>query len=171
MRGKLPIAIEQPENRKRELALRIALITRQMSLRFDQSVEGLSVTRAQWRAIAAVARQPGATQRTIATLLKVTEVTAGRLIDRLCIDGYLERREDPGDRRAHCIFVTPSAQPVLDRLSIIAKTHEEETFAGLSEEELESLEAVLEKISHNLSGVQSWPEPKKAARVRETVTT
>ncbi len=164
------IATDPPENRKRELALKIAVIARQLSLRFDQSVEGLSVTRAQWRVIAAVSRHPGATQRTLATILKVTEVTAGRLIDRLCMDGYLERREDPGDRRAHCIFVTSTARPVLDMLGEIARQHEEETFAGLSETEIDLLEGMLERISHNLAGAQSWPEPKKATRLREALS-
>ena len=101
--------------------------------------------------IAAVARNPGATQRSIASILEVREVTAGRLIDRLCADGYLERRENPSDRRAYCVYLTPASQPMLDLLSQVANEHEGHIFAGFTAEELAQLDALLDKVASNLS--------------------
>ena len=127
------------------------MIARQLRLRFDQGVKLDDVTRAEWMLIAAVARIPGATQRTIAAALEVTEVTAGRLIDRLCAHGYLERRENPNDRRGYRIYLTPVAQPILDKLSEAARILEDELFEGLENEDLELLETLLDKISRNVT--------------------
>ena len=124
-------------------------------MRFDQRVAQAGITQAKWRLIAAAAHWPGATQRTIATELEITEAAAGRLIDRLCSDGYLERRENPDDRRAYCVYLTPAAQPVLDRLGEVATLHEREAFAGLDKEDLVKLDALLGVIYRNVSDSRS----------------
>ena len=118
---------------------------------FDQAVEQSGLTRAKWTLIAAVARHPGATQRLIAEALEVREITAGRLVDRLCDEGYLRRDENPSDRRAYCLYLTPAAQPVLDTLDELAKVHEAAIFAGFNAEDVESLDALLDTIARNLS--------------------
>lgn len=153
--------ITQPINRKRAIGSKLAVISRQLWLKFDQSAQRNGVTRAQWRLIVAVARNPGVTQRTIAAALQVTEVTAGRLIDRLCADGYLERRENPNDRRGYCVYPMPATRPVLDKLGEVAKIHEDEAFAGLEDEDLAQLDALLDAIARNLAASQSRQEAKK----------
>lgn len=122
-----------------------------MRVTFDQSAEQSGLTRAQWTLIATVSRIPGATQRVIAEALEVREITAGRLVDRLCEEGYLKRREHPSDRRAYCVYLTPAAQPVLDKLDDLAKIHEAAIFAGFEPEDLERLDALLDTISRNLT--------------------
>lgn len=131
--------------------MKLTVVARQLRITFDQSAERSGLTRAQWHLIAAVARNPGATQRTIAEALEVREITAGRLIDRLCEEGYLKRQENPSDRRAYCVYLTPAAQPVLDKLDELAKIHEAAIFAGFEPEDLEKLDALLDIISRNLS--------------------
>ena len=141
--------------KKRTIALKLTVAARQLRIAFDRAAEASGMTRAQWQLIAAVARHPGATQRTIAEALEVREITAGRLVDRLCEDGYLRREENPSDRRAYCVYLTPVAQPVLDKLDELGKMHEATTFAGLQMEDLEKLEALLDKIARNLAEFRS----------------
>ncbi len=137
--------------RRRAVALKISVVARQLRVSFDQAAEQSGLTRAKWTLIATVARNPGSTQRTIAEALEVREISAGRLIDRLCKEGYLERREHPSDRRAYSVYLTPKAQPVLDTLDALASSHEGRIFAGFSAEDLERLDALLTKISRNLT--------------------
>jgi MarR family transcriptional regulator, transcriptional regulator for hemolysin len=147
--------IASPRNKKRSIALKLTVIARQLRLSFDQRVERGGLTRAKWTLIAAVARNPGVTQRTIAEALEVREITAGRLIDRLCDEGYLKRRENPNDRRAYCVHLTPAAQPLLDKLDEIAKSREAEIFAGIEADDLERLDKLLDAIARNLSATRS----------------
>jgi MarR family transcriptional regulator, transcriptional regulator for hemolysin len=155
----------QPDTRKRAIGLKLTVIARQLGKRFDQAVERDGLTRAKWSAVVAIARNPGATQRSIAAMLEITEVTAGQLIDRLCADGYLERREHPTDRRAYCLHLTPAAQPLLERLGEIAKSHEEDAFAGFSEEDLERLDTLLGMIAANIAACRTRSEDKVAAAI------
>jgi MarR family transcriptional regulator, transcriptional regulator for hemolysin len=141
--------------------LKLTVVARQLRVTFDQSAERSGLTRAQWHMIAVVARNPGATQRTIAEGLEVREITAGRLIDRLCEEGYLRRESRPGDRRAYQVYLTPAAQPVLDKLDELAKIHEAFIFAGFEAGDLDKLDALLEIISGNLANFRSQRESKK----------
>jgi MarR family transcriptional regulator for hemolysin len=130
---------------------RLTLVARQLWQRFDRRVEGIGVSRAQWRVIAAVASHPGAMQRMIAELLEISEVTAGRLIDRLCAEGYLERRSSATDRRARSLHLTPLSQPVLDQLGALARISEGEAFAGISAQDLARFEVLLDRIAQNVA--------------------
>jgi MarR family transcriptional regulator for hemolysin len=147
--------ITAPKNRRRSVALKLSVVARQLRVTFDHSTEACGLTRAQWHLIAVVARSPGATQRTIAEALEVREITAGRLVDRLCEEGYLRRDENPSDRRAYSVYLTPAAQPLLDRLDALAKIHEGWIFGGFEPEELEKLDALLDTIARNLSDLRA----------------
>jgi MarR family transcriptional regulator, transcriptional regulator for hemolysin len=137
------------------------VVARQLRVTFDQAAERSGLTRAQWHMIAVVAGNPGATQRLIAEALEVREISAGRLIDRLCDEGYLKRDPHPSDRRAYCVNLTPAAQPVLDTLDQLAKIHEEAIFAGFELEDMNRLEALLDTITRNLSGLRSQREAER----------
>ncbi|MCB2072662.1 MAG: MarR family transcriptional regulator [Novosphingobium sp.] len=121
-----------------------------MRSKFDRIVADLNVTRSQWSMIAVVARSPGATQRMIAEALEMSEASAGRLIDRLCADGLLERRDRDDDRRARAVYLTEAAEPLLAKLAEIAKQGEEQMFAGFSQEEVDRLEELLDRLYSNI---------------------
>jgi MarR family transcriptional regulator for hemolysin len=158
----------RPEGLRRRAGIKLTIVARQIGRDFDQTVETTGLSRAKFGVIAITARHPGASQRTIAEYLEVTEVTAGRLIERLCADGYLERRPDPVDRRARRIHLTEKTGPLLERVAIIAEEHEARVFAGFDEEEAATFASFLDRISNNLSamrgaqpGAESEPKPAK----------
>ncbi len=138
----------------------MATIARQIRLSFDERVEQMGVTRAKWALLATVSRRPGATQREIAALLEISDVTAGRMIDKVCTDGMLERRASPGDRRAYQIFLTPNAQPILEKLGEAARSHEAQMLAGLDDAELEMLDSILDRITRNIAAARR-DEPER----------
>ncbi|MCW1431194.1 MarR family winged helix-turn-helix transcriptional regulator [Novosphingobium sp. JCM 18896] len=135
---------------RRAIGLRFTVLARLLRNNFDRQVVGLHVTRSQWAMIAVVSRHPGATQRVIAEALEMSEASAGRLIDRLCADGLLERRERDDDRRARAVYLTDLAGPLLDKLATIAREAEERMFRGMETEELERLQSSLDKLYANV---------------------
>jgi MarR family transcriptional regulator, transcriptional regulator for hemolysin len=143
--------IGEAPNPRRAISLKLAVVIRQMHKRFDQRVGDIGVTRSQWTLIAVIARHPGTTQREIAEILEMSEASAGRLIDRLCSEGLLERKPKTDDRRAYCIHLTDRAQAVVEQLSCIAGAYELETFAGFDAEELARLEAYLDRLAANVA--------------------
>jgi MarR family transcriptional regulator for hemolysin len=137
--------------RKRSVAVKLTVVARRLRMTFDRRAERKGLTRAQWAMINAVARAPGATQKALADALEVREMTAARLVDRLCDEGYLERRNNPRHHRAYGIHLTVAATPLLGKLDEIAKIHEAATFAGFGSEDLEKLDSMLDLIANNLS--------------------
>ncbi|ALH79912.1 hypothetical protein AN936_05900 [Sphingopyxis macrogoltabida] len=134
------------------LGMRIMKLSRLLRLRFDRRAAGAGLTSAQWRTIACVRRFPGATQREIAGLLEVGEVTVGRSIDRLAEAGWLERRADPADRRAYRIHLTGAIDPLLAELAAIGAAEDADALAGFSATEIAALDVMLERIAANLGG-------------------
>lgn len=122
-----------------------------MRSNFDRVLKEANITRSQWGMIAVVARHPGATQRIIAEALEMSEASAGRLIDRLCAEGLLERRERDDDRRARAVFLTPAAEPLLQSSAEIARDYTKTIFDGLERADLEALQALLGQIYDNLA--------------------
>ncbi|MEO6093534.1 MAG: MarR family transcriptional regulator [Novosphingobium sp.] len=145
-------AIKSSGETKRDLGIRLTVLARLIRGAFDREVAELNVTRSQWAMIVVVARIPGATQRVIAEKLEMSEASAGRLIDRLCADGLLERRERDDDRRARAIYLTEAAEPLLAKLADFARVNEKKLFRGFSPDELDRLGDYLDRLSANLRG-------------------
>jgi MarR family transcriptional regulator, transcriptional regulator for hemolysin len=118
---------------------------------FDRRAATLGVTRAQWKVLFRLSRQPGLRQIELADILDVEPITLSRIIDRLAEAGLVERRTDPADRRAWRLELTARAQPLIAKLRTLAEALMDEAFAGLSNEELELMRAKLTKIRDNIA--------------------
>jgi MarR family transcriptional regulator, transcriptional regulator for hemolysin len=135
---------------KRNIALRVSVLARLLRNRFDREVSSLGVTRSKWSMIVVVARNPGATQRVIADALEMSEASTGRLIDRLCSEGLLERQERYDDRRARAVYLTKAAEPLLAKLGELADHGEKSVFRGFSDDELVALKGYLDRLYKNV---------------------
>src|SRR5205085_12533645 len=78
---------------------------------FDRRAVGMGVTRAQWKVLFRLERQPNLRQIELADMLDVEPITLSRIIDRLEGAGLVERVAGPGDRRAWRLPVPSAAQP------------------------------------------------------------
>ena len=68
--------------------------------RLDVFSRPAGITGAQVRVLLNIRRHPGINQSTLASLLEVEPITAGRMIDRMVAADLVERRADPTDRRS-----------------------------------------------------------------------
>jgi MarR family transcriptional regulator for hemolysin len=145
--------VDSKNELRRNIGLKLTVLGRLTRRDFDRHVGDVGMTRSQWSLIAVVARFPGASQRKIADLLEMSEASAGRLIDRLEADGVIERRSHEGDRRARMVFLTPKADPLIERMSAFAKVREARLFRGIGDEQLVQLSDLLDLIYTNLGVV------------------
>jgi MarR family transcriptional regulator for hemolysin len=119
---------------------------------FERRTRSLGLTRAQWQALFHLARNEGCNQATLADLLEVEPITLARLVDRLELGGLVERRSDPGDRRARLLFLGARAHPLLEQLRALGAETREVALAGIDEDERTLLMTLLTKMRANLSG-------------------
>jgi MarR family transcriptional regulator, transcriptional regulator for hemolysin len=119
---------------------------------FERRTRSLGLTRAQWQTLFHLARNEGCNQATLADLLDVEPITLARTIDRLELSGLVERRADPGDRRARLLFLGERAHPLLEELRALGAETREIALAGISDDDRTLLMTLLTKMRANLSG-------------------
>jgi DNA-binding MarR family transcriptional regulator len=125
-------------------------ISRLHSKNFERHAAGLNMSFAQCKVLAYLERNEGASQVRLAELSDTDPMTLVRIIDRMEGDGWVERRADPGDRRARRLFLKDAARAVLQEMSRVASVARAEALAGLSAADRETLIDLLGRIHENL---------------------
>ena len=138
----------------KEIAWELTETSRMLRRQFDRQAAALGATSAQWRVMFRLGREPGLKQVELADRLDVEPITAGRIIDRLEEAGLVERRRDPVDRRAWRVYLTDKAEPVIERLKLVAEDILTGALAGISPVELGALRSVLGRIRENVSAIE-----------------
>jgi len=118
---------------------------------FDRRAVGLGVTRAQWKVLFRLERQPGLRQVELADMLDIEPITLCRIVDRLEESSLVERSADPADRRAWRLHVTAQAQPLIEKLKAVGAELVQEAFAGIDPKDIESARQVLARVRENAS--------------------
>lgn len=145
-------------------------VSRLLRKNFDRRARALGLTRAQWRVLAHLAPRQGINQTALAEILEIENMTVARHIDRLEETGWVERRPDPGDRRAWHLYLTDKARPILDQMEVLAVETQEEAMAGLSPDERRGLLGLLLSMKRNMVPVESVEPPESpAAEPRDRV--
>lgn len=110
--------------------------------------------------------------QTLAALSRSMLVTAGNLtglVDRAARDGLVERRADPGDRRAWRVHVTAKGQRAFREAERRHAAKVKQLFAGLTRNELTTLIHLLDKVRATLR-VPEAPPSVGARRAAPTST-
>ncbi len=76
-----------------------------------------------------------------------------RLVERLVVAGFVERTEDPDDRRARVLALTRQGKARARRLAGDVRAEREIVFAGVSDSDLATLTSVLDQVDANLRPV------------------
>ncbi|MCP8937554.1 MarR family transcriptional regulator [Alsobacter sp. SYSU M60028] len=134
----------------RELAFLIADVARLMRTATDQQAGAAGTSRARWAVLVRIEKHPGLSQNELAHLLDIQPITLGRLVDRLCEEGLVERRPDASDRRVKRLHLLEKAYPVLDQLSVIGRSLMGRAFHGLDGGAVARLIDDLSTVKHNL---------------------
>jgi DNA-binding MarR family transcriptional regulator len=100
---------------------------------------GVDVTMSQAKVMHVARLRPGISMSALAAELKVGPSAISGLVDRLVEHGYLERQEDPSDRRQQLVSLTPAGQEMVDRIREFSVSHVRPLLARLSGPELAAL--------------------------------
>ncbi|WP_454829150.1 MarR family winged helix-turn-helix transcriptional regulator [Pseudoxanthomonas wuyuanensis] len=129
----------------------IADLSRLFGRVFDRRSAHLGLTRVQWRALKRIHSSQGVTQAELADLLDMEPIAVGRVIDRLQKSGFVERRNDPNDRRCWRLHLSPQSGQVMDPIEAVAASVREDSVAGIDPQQLQAALKVLMQIRENLS--------------------
>jgi MarR family transcriptional regulator, transcriptional regulator for hemolysin len=116
----------------------------------DKQASRFGITRAQWAVLAKVERFEGLKQSELAEQMEMQPITLTRLIDRLCDNGWIERRSDESDRRVNRLYLRKAARPLLGKLSGLRSELTARAMEGINPSDAHRLLAQLELIKENV---------------------
>src|SRR5689334_8700200 len=138
------------EDRLRNCGFLLKEVTRRYVNRFEVRAREISLNLAQAKALVRLEKNEGVSQARLAELAEVDPMTMVRILDRMEAEGLLERRPDPADRRARCLYLTAKARPILSEIWRLSDEIRAELFAGVSKAERDQFMAVLERLYNNI---------------------
>src|SRR6201998_246972 len=83
----------------------------------DKQAAPYGITPPQWAVLAKGERTEGLKQTELAEQMEMQPITLTRLIDKLCDNGWIERRGDDTDRRVNLLYLRKAARPLLAKLA------------------------------------------------------
>jgi MarR family transcriptional regulator, transcriptional regulator for hemolysin len=133
----------------------------------DKEAARYGITRAQWAVLAKVERNEGMKQTELAEQMDVQPITLTRLIDKLCDNGWIERRGDENDRRVNRLYLRKAARPLLAKLASLRSELTATALEGINPADAHRLLAQLESIKENVRNAIQAPAgepPRKEQR-------
>src|SRR6185437_17105032 len=130
----------------REIAVGVVDVARMLRTYADQQARQFGISRAQWVVLMRLDRSEGLKQSELAEILDLSPISLTRLLDRLAENGLIERRDDPNDRRANRLYLTPAARPLLEQLSKLGNDMMDTVLDGLDGKTIERMLRDLERV-------------------------
>jgi DNA-binding MarR family transcriptional regulator len=130
-------------------------VSRLCAKRFERNARELELTLPQCKVLAHLSRNEGISQARLAELTETDPMTLVRTLDRMQQDGWIERRADPVDRRAHRLFLLEAAKPIVERIWKFAEQTRSEALEVLSPSERELLVDLLERVHGTLLALEA----------------
>ena len=124
---------------------------KQISEAFGRRLQNTEITRVQWIALYYLKTMKRISQRDLSNLMNVKDSSAGRLIDRLERDGFIERERNDADRRVIYIKLTEKGDQLICDLMPIGVQFNDDLLTGIDEQELMIYEKVLKKMISNIT--------------------
>jgi DNA-binding MarR family transcriptional regulator len=97
-----------------------------------------------------VAAEPGRSQRSLAPALQVRVTHLVAVIDEMQRKGFIERRPNLVDRRAHALYLTDHGHRTLNEVMVISEAHERELTGPLDERARLQLQNLLVRMTAHL---------------------
>ena len=135
-----------------ELGLKLKLIYDCIHKHANNDMVELDLTFTQHHLLMYLAHREGYTAelKEIEREFRVSQPTVAGIAQRLEAKGYVEALAHPTDRRVKMIHLTPQGQELCERSNQKMVRRNAEMIQGLSQEELDTLDQLLDRVYHNM---------------------
>lgn len=130
-------------------------IHRLLTKAFEGRIEGMGLTRPQWRVLITLRRDDGRTQTELADLVGMEKAPLGKILDKLEKGGWITRRGDPDDRRARRVYCTAKIERHLTGIAEAARGTFAQALSGMREGDVKLLIERLQRMKRNLGGPET----------------
>jgi MarR family transcriptional regulator for hemolysin len=133
------------------LAHRLAVAGRLVRTHADAELTHLGIGAPSLGVLLRLVEEDGLSQAELARRQRVEAPSMCRMVDRLVRDGLVERRADPGDRRATRVHLSGDGREVAERGAAVVDGIERAIAEGLDARERRVLGALLTRVLDELA--------------------
>jgi Transcriptional regulators len=112
----------------------------------EQMLRPTGLTHTQWSALGVILHYPGITPSQLEQILMIERPSVTSLMNGLESRGLIVRRSSPEDGRSKQIFLTDAGKKLAEETQHFAVVLEERVKRGMTEDEFETLKALLIKL-------------------------
>jgi MarR family transcriptional regulator, transcriptional regulator for hemolysin len=146
----------------------VAHVAREWRRAVDGRLQAYGLTEATWLPLLRIARSEAPMrQNELAASLSLDGSSVVRLLDALETAGLVERGEDPADRRAKSLALTPRGRRTADRVERVSQDIRDVVLGEISDEDLTRslrlLETVRDRLLNLPDGASKTTERKRSA--------
>jgi MarR family transcriptional regulator, transcriptional regulator for hemolysin len=141
-----------PRPAHQPLGLHLTRVSRTVSRAFDETLAEAGGSLPAWLVLISLKSRQLASQRELAEAIGIQGATLTHHLDTMESAGLVTRRRDPANRRLHLVELTPAGDALFLRLRDAAMAFDRRLRAGLSEDDVAQLEALLTRLRDNVSG-------------------
>lgn len=136
--------------------------------RFEERAQALQLTLPQCKTLGFLSRNEGVSQVRLAELTEIDPMSMVRILDYMEAEGWVERRADPNDRRARCLYVKDKARAILDEIWRLAAQTRVEFLGDLSHEECLHLIDMLERVHSTARAISASAATPAASAIAKS---
>ena len=139
------------ENFEENIGLLIHDVARLLRVLYDRQMASIGLTRSQWWLLTYLRFRDGINQSELAVLMDIEKAPLSRLLDRMELKGWVERRADSKDRRIKNIFLSDNVKPIIESMREKAAAYRQDSLSILDTKDLNKLTDLLQSLKKDLS--------------------
>jgi DNA-binding MarR family transcriptional regulator len=143
----------------KEILREIGMIARALDSISNIEFKELDLTKGQYLYLVRICENPGIIQEQLVEMIKVDRSTATRAIQKLEINGFIEKKEDPHNKKIKRLFPTEKGKTVYPFIKRENDYSNLVALEGFSEKEAETTFDLLQRIRKNVE--KDWEFVKK----------
>ena len=143
----------------KEILREIGMIARALDSISNIEFKEFDLTKGQYLYLVRICENPGIIQEQLVEMIKVDRSTATRAIQKLEINGFIEKKEDPHNKKIKRLFPTEKGKRVYPFIKRENDYSNLVALEGFSEKEAENTFDLLQRIRKNIE--KDWEFVKK----------
>ncbi|PWW07191.1 MarR family transcriptional regulator [Paenibacillus cellulosilyticus] len=143
----------------REILREVGMIARALDSISNIEFKEIDLTKGQYLYLVRIHENPGIIQEKLAEMIKVDRTTAARAIQKLELQGLVEKKDDETNKKIKRLYTTDKGAQAYPFLKREGDYSNAVALAGFTEEEEETLFHLLQRVRRNVE--VDWEHVKK----------
>ncbi|SDM84752.1 DNA-binding transcriptional regulator, MarR family [Fictibacillus solisalsi] len=143
----------------KEILREIGMIARALDSISNIEFKEYDLTKGQYLYLVRICENPGMIQEKLAEMIKVDRTTAARAIKKLELNGFVEKKDDPQNKKIKKLYPTEKGKSVFPFIKRENEYSNNVALEGLTEEETETIFNLLQRVRKNVE--RDWEFVKK----------